>query len=233
MTVHLAPRKRRRSRNASVASSTGNALSQAAPAIGAGLVTGIGALELAKRMNLSPMTTAGLLAAAGLAGTMLAPKGALQTMSVAALGLGTGLAGLELWQDQSKSSPKMQPPALPEPSRRQASYATREDVQDAVRAELAQHHQALASQLAQMREERNAPAWFGESEERNAGSAYDDEIDERNGPAWFGESDDERNAGSAYDDEIDERNGPAWFGESDDERNADGYAYDDQPQDAV
>ena len=207
MTVHLAPRKRRRARNASVASS-GNALSQAAPAIGAGLVTGIGALELAKRMNLTPMATAGILAAAGLAGTMLAPKGALQTMSVAALGLGTGLAGLELWQDRSKSSPKPQPAALPDPGRRQASYATREDVQDAVRAELAQHHQALASQLAQMRDERNAPAWFGENDdERNAG-AYDDDGD------------------------LDERNAPAWFGESD-ERNADGYAYDDHQQDAV
>lgn len=190
------------------------ALANVIPAIGAGAGLGIGALELAKRAGLTPTATAAIVTAAGLAGTALAPKGALHTASTAVVGLGAGLLALDLWQNRSAYSAANKTAAeTREAPRRQAGYVTRDEVQAAVREQLGQYHDALSAQLADLRNaftsRSGGHAW--EDEERNAEPVHTEVFhgEERNAHAW---EDEERNAEPVHTEVMhgEERNAHPW-----------------------
>ncbi len=217
------PRRRRRvARNFAGKSVATNLLAQATPLIAGGLGS-FAALTMAQRAGLSPIATAGLLTSAGVVGGSVVKDGALKSAANAAAGLGAGLIMLELLQQRGKQ-PQMQAPA-------QRQYATREEVQDAVRSELAAHQQQLAEQLAAFRNSYS-PQPYDES------AYYDDgrNADPITAEVHYG-LDAERNydeGGYDYDDgrNADPITAEVHHGSSGDERNWDYGGEDLEPRDA-
>jgi hypothetical protein len=149
-----APAKRRKPRNAGFGSGKiGNAImTSTLPSVGGGVGVGLLALQLAKRANMSPAAVAGITAAVGAAGTILAPKGAAQNFFSSIAGLGAGLTAIDLsqkpgaQQQQQKQIPQQHGPEV---AHRQATgdYVTRDDLNDALRRAMIEHNEQIAQHI--------------------------------------------------------------------------------------
>jgi hypothetical protein len=122
------------------------------PSVGGGVGVGLLALQLAKRANMSPAAVAGITAAVGAAGTILAPKGAAQNFFSSIAGLGAGLTAIDLSQKPSApGQPQKQIPQQhgPEVAHRQAGgeYVTREELNESLRRAMIEHNAEMAQHI--------------------------------------------------------------------------------------